>query len=535
MGPIGFCLCETHYHPTYYNLSFKLPVQRDVVALMFSGVFRGYIDRCDYLAELWAYFASTEKLCPENIRVRTPTGYLTLFKVWNTLCGLKGNDKLAREVFQLDAFPYEIRVKFIMMYDPYLFVSFVPGALPFTLPDCIERMLQDGKYILAGGAASLLVKQKQIKPLPSSDIDLFIFKGQEEEVIPELLALPIDNVLKIQTSSSVLTFVREYGKPNLQFIASSSSDKQQLLTEFDLNFNRVAYDGTQCYAMACALHDLFTNICSEGLHVPIKPMRLAKAHLRGLTLMEPAQEYLRNTIGWPLSDTIIHTAKYKRHYYVPGIPPEVQIEWMKYNGNDHAVGTIKPMACENPYATGGHHMGGIFNGSLSEYATTIQRHEREFKTLYQWKLPICTSPFIFDRAKHNDSLNRLQFTSKEDYDEWQDFLSLLLPPSTNIKSMMKRCVICPKDLCIYRGFKRQNRWHEPDEYLHRPVYDIYVKLCVDVKVTYNGLPVSQYFRSKSHTRVLATGFPCSYVEFSDGITQVQFKVTRLSFYNLENE
>ena len=386
----------------------------------------------------------------------------------------------------------ETRLKCIKAMNPHYVCShFSQDGLAGDVPHNILHMFEEGKFVLAGGAASMLWLSHMVHPqskivaLPSSDIDFFILDSQREIMSAlEKLDMSQWNILKVRTSASVLTFVREHDRPNIQFILSAATSVENLLGDFDLNFNRVAYVGTKGLAMACATVDLYTAVCSDGFTTPISPLRLAKASLRGFKLSSLAEEYLSNTLGWPLSESTKNNCMFKRLYFGPSVPVAMQVQWMAPRQFEGYL----PMQSGNSYCsnTWDEKRKGKFAGSLEDYAKTFQYNPStgELSTLYQWRLPICTAPFQYglqDRfGGHN--CNILQFRNSRDYYDWQTFLATII----GTQSLVKR--------------EKQNARGDM-------MYDIQIQLSQNVKITCKGLPCAKDFISTKHTLARATGFP----------------------------
>jgi hypothetical protein len=175
--------------------------------------------------------------------------------------------------------------------------------------------------VIAGSAASQLLTPELAFDM-CSDVDIFVFDTEEADVI-------IKNIVRVcqltgkyvvcQSGESVLTLVGYVTTRRLQIIRTRAKNVDALFMDFDLNACKAAFDGIHVIATCSCVLDTMTLTCNNGGHIAIEPTRLAKLFLRGFKITADAQRYLKDAIGFPLTDKIVNSIKYD-FPFIPMLP-----------------------------------------------------------------------------------------------------------------------------------------------------------------------------------------------------------------------
>ena len=492
--------------------------------------------RVDHLLFLSKYFC-----CKDNVtdivrnesRFLSPLTTLTHSMTFGNHL-FTDNASMSAEVLMLEQFPLMNRLECVNEHlsDPFALMK-RNAQHELLLPSELKELLHSTRAVVAGGAASLLVQEEITQNIwPSSDIDIFVLNNNDaEKTLVKMLTVcrGMKDAILIKTSKSVVTLVRSHSLPNIQFIMSSNTSLDVLLAGFDLNFNRVAFDGNYCHIMACAYYELLTKKCMNGVGVIVGPKRIAKAMLKGFELNDDAISLLSNTIGYPLPNKIINQLKFERHYFSPEVPLEIELAKFAacgatYCSEDVTLEKLADSAYNIKYGNGEM---GVCTQPMDVYLNSFTATPINHKNLtvlnptMLWKLPVCSYPFqiddIFTPSHFSTDLkymrfNKLQFRYKSDHTEWQLF-------------MVKLCKKYYKshDDLIKHVLSSTIKRRSGNSYS----YDMVVKVDTLTKVYYRGIRITtlpESHKCRTNVKIYATGYP-RYIT----CTCITFYITSLMF------
>jgi hypothetical protein len=363
--------------------------------------------RFDRLSFLLDYFCASAFLSNKLKEISwSPTNdivtAMTIFQVWDCC-----NETFPSiDIMGLVEFPLLLRLRFILKYNdsdflmPTVEMCIQTAHDQLQIPLEILRLLSSTDAVIAGGAASYLADAGN-SPLPTSDVDIFVFDNNNQKMMIDSITQALSNSNRVVCKSgpSVLTAIGTYGTKSIQVIATTAKNAEELVLAFDLNLAKAFYDGVHVRFTASAQHDWMTKTCSNGTFTHIKPTRLAKAYLKGFQLNDAAIEYLKNTIKWPLCPQLIAKLVHRVPCLIPGVPYDVQMQQllrMNLQPLNYTQQDKELVALGNSYGPQG-----IFTGDANEFVSTLSVCQKKihsyifnrFKREFLIALPVCFVPF----------------------------------------------------------------------------------------------------------------------------------------------
>jgi len=514
---LGFCFGD-HDHENMCPFSVQA-IPDDTVVNFITLLNKGVVGssrpkavRFDLLKLLLDYFGAPKDLLARSLDTLRafphPVSALTAFMTLGFLPGGVVVDP--PDVMRLDEFPLATRLAFLHKYDrhaviPLQSMSWQHVAARLDVPLAVFPFLSPDRAVIAGGAA-ITLGCASARTLPSSDVDIFVLDAKGSTDLIQKLAAVLDEAKYVvcRLGKSVLTAVGYPGQTRLQIIASTATTSEELLRKFDLHVCAGYYDGKTLCSTVAAAHDWLDMKCSNGGFTSIKPKRLVKAQMKGFVLNGAARDYLKRTIGYPVSAEYMSDLNCDVPSLMPDIPLATQLDQLKRMGLTplrtdvklsppiSAFADLKLPPLDNSY---GHTGGGgddVFRGTVEEFlqrCTFVESPIRKramqilfVKPRYLIQLPVCRAAFHWSPVSNDPCA---------------------------ITKLIKLTIVTRADAVkfgvLLDALRDKSNFPSPVKFMDQKHQDIHVKISNDTVWYVNGIPSDSRIMMPKGTPISAVG------------------------------